>query len=762
MAKKKEKINLADAQKVDLKATRVFMENLESEKEINVNIGGGASSKSYSICQLITYKFLTEKSKKILVVRKTLPSLRTSVLWLFYKILDEFGVRALVKEDKVGMNLFFRNNVIHFNGLDDPEKVKCFHPDTDVFTKEGFKNIKEVKVGDLVATLNPKTGKAEFRPIVNYYVYDFNGELIEPSSVANNRDSYVGFSVTPEHKMLTHTRRRTNWEFVEAKDLPNTFFIKQSAEFDSGNIVDSFTIPIQDYTEDLNSGKKEYKNPSKWKNNKNGRKETTFSIISWLKFFGWFISEGTIDKTTIIISQTKKEGREKFLSDMKDFSYQFTERERDFVCFGKDLANYLKQFGKSYDKFIPRDILDLHPSLLKYLFEALIAGDGYKCSDNSWTYCTNSRQLVDDVSEIAIKLGYVPSFYEIDTKKYYGDVAKTAWCVRIVKRDEVRIENKKYVPYNGKVYCIEVLPYHTTLTRYKNKIAWTGQSSDWNYMWFEEATDITRLDFDTVRLYLRAKSVDGNRNQVFLTFNPIDEFHWIKEYLIDNAEMAKHVKVVHSTYKDNPFIDERTKERYEELMEQDINFYRIYALGEWGKLENLIYKNWDIVDTIPTDGKYRVLYGLDPGYNDPTAFVRCCLKDNDLYIEEVLYQPKLTNSDTIAFLKSQVPKAEWNRPIYCDSQYPDRIKEIRLEGFNIKAAQKNIGEGIDVLKRLKIHVLKTSTNLIKEFRAYSWKTDKRGMIMDEPVDFMNHGMDALRYAVYSQLRGEGVYKVRWL
>lgn len=411
MAKKKEKINLADAQKVDLKATRVFMENLESEKEININIGGGASSKSYSICQLITYKFLTEKSKKILVVRKTLPSLRTSVLWLFYKILDEFGVRALVKEDKVGMNLFFRNNVIHFNGLDDPEKVK---------------------------------------------------------------------------------------------------------------------------------------------------------------------------------------------------------------------------------------------------------------------------------------------------------------------------------------------------------------SSDWNYMWFEEATDITRLDFDTVRLYLRAKSVDGNRNQVFLTFNPIDEFHWIKEYLIDNAEMAKHVKVVHSTYKDNPFIDERTKERYEELMEQDINFYRIYALGEWGKLENLIYKNWDIVDTIPTDGKYRVLYGLDPGYNDPTAFVRCCLKDNDLYIEEVLYQPKLTNSDTIAFLKSQVPKAEWNRPIYCDSQYPDRIKEIRLEGFNIKAAQKNIGEGIDVLKRLKIHVLKTSTNLIKEFRAYSWKTDKRGMIMDEPVDFMNHGMDALRYAVYSQLRGEGVYKVRWL
>ena len=48
MAKKKNGGIPLDANKVDLKATRVFMENLESDKEININIGGGASSKSYS------------------------------------------------------------------------------------------------------------------------------------------------------------------------------------------------------------------------------------------------------------------------------------------------------------------------------------------------------------------------------------------------------------------------------------------------------------------------------------------------------------------------------------------------------------------------------------------------------------------------------------------------------------------------------------------------------------------------------------------
>ena len=79
--------------KVNLQATRVFFENFESDKEININIGGGGSSKSHSLIQLLTYKLLTEKNKKILVMRKTMPSLRTSVLMPFYDVLEAFGVR---------------------------------------------------------------------------------------------------------------------------------------------------------------------------------------------------------------------------------------------------------------------------------------------------------------------------------------------------------------------------------------------------------------------------------------------------------------------------------------------------------------------------------------------------------------------------------------------------------------------------------------------------------------------------------------------
>jgi phage terminase large subunit len=399
-----------EATKIELKATRVFFENFVSDKRININIGGGGSSKSHSIIQLLLYKFLTEENKKFLVIRKTMPSIRTSVLIPFYEIMNAFGVRNKIKEDKVGMNLLYNNNIIHFNGLDDPEKVK---------------------------------------------------------------------------------------------------------------------------------------------------------------------------------------------------------------------------------------------------------------------------------------------------------------------------------------------------------------SANWHYMWFEEATEITKDDFNTVRLYLRAPSADGKMNQIFLSFNPIDEFHWIKQTLIDDPAYSSDVKVVHSTYKDNPFLPEDSVKAYEDLMNQDINFYRIYALGEWGRLEDLIYKNWDEADSMPTDNVI-VTYGVDFGFNAESAVIRCITKGQEVWEQELVYKKGLTNSQLIDLISATVPKSELNKPWYCDSAAPDRIREFRLAGFNAKEATKNINDGIDLIKRLKVHVLKGSNNIIKEKRAYSWKKDRNGNIVDEPVDFLNHLMDAERYAIYSHFRGSGILKVRWL
>lgn len=74
--------------------------------------------------------------------------------------------------------------------------INCFHKDTDIITVDGIKKIKDVKVGELVYSINKKTKKLEIKPVEKTYVYDYVGEL---SCVKNTN---VDVKVTPEHTML--------------------------------------------------------------------------------------------------------------------------------------------------------------------------------------------------------------------------------------------------------------------------------------------------------------------------------------------------------------------------------------------------------------------------------------------------------------------------------------------------------------------------------------------------------------------------------
>ena len=82
------KIN--DVNILTFKVTNVFRKNFDAETTIVLNEGGARSSKSYSICQLLIYKMLTETNKKILITRKTFPSLRITSYKLFIDLLKEY------------------------------------------------------------------------------------------------------------------------------------------------------------------------------------------------------------------------------------------------------------------------------------------------------------------------------------------------------------------------------------------------------------------------------------------------------------------------------------------------------------------------------------------------------------------------------------------------------------------------------------------------------------------------------------------------
>jgi phage terminase large subunit len=263
------------------------------------------------------------------------------------------------------------------------------------------------------------------------------------------------------------------------------------------------------------------------------------------------------------------------------------------------------------------------------------------------------------------------------------------------------------------------------------------KSADFNYIWMEEANEFTYEDFTALKLCLRNPTTE-ERNQIFLSLNPIDEGNWIPQRLLKEDG----VQLIHSTYKDNPFLSRDYIQTIQNLINEDENYYRVYALGEWGKLENLVYRNYKIVDMMPQEWQ-AMAYGLDFGYVNPSALVRVCLVQREVYIEEIFYKPGLTNSDIIERL-SHVERGD----IYADPTQLQMIEEIKRAGHNIYPANKDVKLGIDLCKRQVLNITKSSANLIKEIGGYQHKKDKDGRVLEDPVKFNDHALDAMRYCVF--------------
>lgn len=98
-------------------------------------------------------------------------------------------------------------------------------------------------------------------------------------------------------------------------------------------------------------------------------------------------------------------------------------------------------------------------------------------------------------------------------------------------------------------------------------------------IWIEEATELTEADFDQIDLRLRGET--ASYKQIILSFNPIDESHWLKKRFFDNK--PDNATTIRTTFKDNFFIDDEYRRVLEQKASVSPNLYRIYYLGEWGK-----------------------------------------------------------------------------------------------------------------------------------------------------------------------------------
>jgi len=233
------------------------------------------------------------------------------------------------------------------------------------------------------------------------------------------------------------------------------------------------------------------------------------------------------------------------------------------------------------------------------------------------------------------------------------------------------------------------------------------------------------------------------RKKIFIDYNPTATF-WVHEKLIGQND----VELLISDHRHNPFLSNEQHHEIESIKDKEL--WKVYARGLTGRVNGLIYSQYQLCDGIPEFAK--TCYGLDFGFNHKSALIEIGKWDNRLYWHELIYQSELTVGDLIYQMK------ELNisrKIIYADSARPDAIEDLKRAGFNVRQAEKDVKNGIDFVKRHQLYITKSSLGLIKEIQHYKWK-EKDGAFMDEPVKFRDDAMDAARYGAYSHRKSNTI------
>lgn len=312
-----------------------------------------------------------------------------------------------------------------------------------------------------------------------------------------------------------------------------------------------------------------------------------------------------------------------------------------------------------------------------------------------------------------------------------------------------------YLPTGQKIYFrgLDDPLKVTSITVDKGALCW---------MWIEEAYEVNKeADFDMLDESIRGQMPEGLWKQVTITLNPWSEKHWIKKRFFD-ADADPDVLAMTTNYMCNEWLDEMDLRVFERMKQNNPKRYRTAGLGEWGVTEGLIYENWKEenfdIEAIRRKPGIKAGFGLDFGYTvDPSAL--CCFfldeAERTIYVYDELYAKQLTNPQ----LYEKIEQLGYRKErIVADAAEPKSIAELRDLGlYNIRPARKgpdSIRHGIQQIQDYRIIVHPRCVNFITEISNYVWATDKNGNPTQQPIDEMNHLMDALRYGAADLLKKE--------
>ena len=278
------------------------------------------------------------------------------------------------------------------------------------------------------------------------------------------------------------------------------------------------------------------------------------------------------------------------------------------------------------------------------------------------------------------------------------------------------------------------------------------------FVWIEEAYEISKeQDFDMLDESVRGELPEGYFKRLTITFNPWNERHWLKARFFDNN--SEDILALTTTYKCNEWLDKADIKLFEDMRIRNPRRYQVAGLGNWGVVDGLVYENWrEEVFTLSDVRNCITVAGLDFGYtNDPSALFVGFLdrEEKMLYVWDEMYEKGLSNKRIFEEI-SRLGYAK--ERITADSAEPKSIDELKGYGLRVTSAKKgkdSVLNGIQWIQDLSIIVHPRCVNFLTEIGSYTWKDDKFGKRLNEPIDDSNHLMDAMRYALEKHIKGKG-------
>lgn len=271
-------------------------------------------------------------------------------------------------------------------------------------------------------------------------------------------------------------------------------------------------------------------------------------------------------------------------------------------------------------------------------------------------------------------------------------------------------------------------------------------------IFIEEAFEVPRNIVEQLNLRMRGKTPN---QQILMAWNPISKNSWLYDFAEVNP--PQNSIFIHSTYKDNPFLNGDYIATLEELYVRNPQKARVYCDGEWGiDAEGLVFKNWRVED-FDIQGiaakRLEKRVGSDLGFVDPTTII-CSFYDKPnkrIYVYDEFYQTGCQLDEVLAAMENMELK---RTKIWMDAAEPRSIQFFSNHGMHTVPCIKgkdSVKARISFLQNHEIIVHPSCKNLIAELENFAYIKDKQSdKFTEKTTHEYSHAIDALGYA-YSDI-----------